>query len=293
MTAFIIILAIVGVLILAMNEYGWTDLTGNTRNDLVFEKRNKNYGAYEIRQKYSNRLVIAFFGAIAFISIAAISPKVFLKSDALAVQPGRPGPDHSITEYDNKLKEDKKEEIKENIEKPKTDAAKGADVNTKAELQPKATDKPVVTDTTQNKNAIVSTVTHKGLDSTSTAQVIPGKGGTGNCMDCDTSSNKIEIRKKIHDPGEADQLAYLDNYQSFIRKHLRIPEGARGGKIYMSFVVDAEGNVTQAKVKKGVDPLMDAEVKRVISIMPKWNPAIKEGQPIAVRMILPVNIVIE
>lgn len=292
MAAFIIILVIVGVLIFAMNEYGWTDLTGNTRNDLVFEKRNKNYGAYEIRQKYSNRLVIAFFGAIAFISIAAISPKVFLKSDALAVQPNRPGPDQIVKEYENPKKKEK-EEIKENIEKPKTDAAKGADVNTKAELQPKATDKPVVTDTTQNKNAIVSTVTHKGLDSTSTAQVIPGKGGTGNCMDCDTS-NTVKIRKSEPvDMGVVDQLAYLDNYQSFIRKHLRIPEGARGGKIYMSFVVDAEGNVTQAKVKKGVDPLMDAEVKRVISIMPKWNPAIKEGQPIAVRMILPVNIVIE
>lgn len=169
-----------------MNEYGWADLTGKTRNSLVFETRNKNYGAYEIREKYSNRLLIAFFGSLAFITLAAFTPKLFPNTKT-------EGPDESHPKGSVIIAPQEKEEKKEKetvFENKKTEPAapKTKDISTVAVPQPKPSSTQQLIDTTEKpKNAIVSNITHKG-DSTLTAYTNPatkpGKGGSGECLDC-------------------------------------------------------------------------------------------------------------
>ncbi|MBL7938686.1 MAG: TonB family protein [Flavobacteriales bacterium] len=78
----------------------------------------------------------------------------------------------------------------------------------------------------------------------------------------------------------------------FVVKELKYPEAARKagkeGKVFVGFVVDAEGAVTKVVVKRGVDPAIDAEAVRVVSAMPKWKPGMDAGKPVAVEMVLPL-----
>jgi TonB family protein len=79
---------------------------------------------------------------------------------------------------------------------------------------------------------------------------------------------------------------------NYIAKQLKYPEAARKagkeGKVFIGFVVDAEGSVTNVVAKRGVDPAIDAEAIRVVSAMPKWTPGMKAGKPAAVEMVLPI-----
>ena len=173
MIYFIIITALL-VSVALMNEYGWADLTGQTRNNVVFETRNKAYGAYEIRQKYSNRLIIAFFGSLGILTLAAFSPKFFVPAakQVNVVENKR----SVVTQIENpaEKKEEKKEEVFE--QKKQESAPKKPDVSTVAAITPTPTDKPQLQDTTEKpKNAIVSNVTHKGDSLAIAGNVPPGK----------------------------------------------------------------------------------------------------------------------
>lgn len=62
-----------------------------------------------------------------------------------------------------------------------------------------------------------------------------------------------------------------------------------GGKIYVSFVVDASGIVKDAKVLKGVSPTCDEEALRVVNHFPTWIPGEQAGQKVNVQYVLPIN----
>ena len=75
--------------------------------------------------------------------------------------------------------------------------------------------------------------------------------------------------------------------------NLKYPEDAKkngvGGKVYMSFVVEKDGSLTDIKVIKGVSPELDAEAVRLIKESPKWQPGSAAGTPCRVRYIFPIN----
>jgi len=61
------------------------------------------------------------------------------------------------------------------------------------------------------------------------------------------------------------------------------------GKVYIQFVIDKNGKVTQVTVARGVDPALDAEAIRVVSKMPDWTPGKQRGRAVPVTNILPIN----
>ncbi len=65
--------------------------------------------------------------------------------------------------------------------------------------------------------------------------------------------------------------------------------GIEGGKVIISFVVSKDGTVTDVKVKKGVEPKLDAEALRVVSSSPRWIPGKKDNLPVNVRYDVPVT----
>lgn len=79
----------------------------------------------------------------------------------------------------------------------------------------------------------------------------------------------------------------------FLKENLQysredIKKGAAPLRVVIKFVVDREGQVTNAHVIKPANPTLDAEALRVIMLMPKWLPGKEKGQPVAVRFTLPV-----
>lgn len=65
------------------------------------------------------------------------------------------------------------------------------------------------------------------------------------------------------------------------------------GKVYVTFVVNKDGSVLNAKIARGVDPLLDAEALRVVSSLPKWNPGKQKGQAVAVQYTVPINFALQ
>jgi TonB family protein len=81
--------------------------------------------------------------------------------------------------------------------------------------------------------------------------------------------------------------------QKYLSENIKYPPEAQKkgiqGKVFVSFVIDEEGNVTDAKVAKSVDPLLDAEALRVINGMQKWTPGKQRGKAVKVAFTLPIN----
>lgn len=61
------------------------------------------------------------------------------------------------------------------------------------------------------------------------------------------------------------------------------------GKVWVSFIVDKEGNVSNVKVARGIGGGCDEEAIRVVSMSPKWNPAMQSGRPVSVKYNFPIN----
>jgi protein TonB len=61
------------------------------------------------------------------------------------------------------------------------------------------------------------------------------------------------------------------------------------GKVYVNFVVNKDGSVSNAKIARGVDPSLDQEALRVVSTLPKWKPGKQRGQPVRVSYTVPIN----
>lgn len=61
------------------------------------------------------------------------------------------------------------------------------------------------------------------------------------------------------------------------------------GKVYVSFIIEKDGYVSNVKVERSVDPELDAEAVRVIKMMPRMEPAKMNGKPVRIRYAIPIN----
>jgi periplasmic protein TonB len=81
--------------------------------------------------------------------------------------------------------------------------------------------------------------------------------------------------------------------RKFIASNIRYPEIAKEngsqGKVYIFFVINAEGGVEQIEIKRSLDPFLDKEAIRVIQSMPKWSPGKQSGVPVKVAFTIPIN----
>ena len=65
------------------------------------------------------------------------------------------------------------------------------------------------------------------------------------------------------------------------------------GKVYVNFVVDKEGRVTNARVIRSVDPSLDKEALRVVNSLPRWKPGKQQGAPVRVAFSVPISFVLQ
>ncbi len=85
------------------------------------------------------------------------------------------------------------------------------------------------------------------------------------------------------------QIAFRD----YITENLNYPENAIKknieGRVFVQFVVTAEGNVDDVKIVRGIDPLLDQEALRVTMASPKWTPGRQNGKPVSVVFTYPIT----
>lgn len=79
----------------------------------------------------------------------------------------------------------------------------------------------------------------------------------------------------------------------FIADNTRYPEIAREngiqGKVFVQFVIDENGRVTNVSIARGVDPYLDQEALRVVRMIPNWTPGRQRGRAVPVNFIVPIN----
>ena len=65
------------------------------------------------------------------------------------------------------------------------------------------------------------------------------------------------------------------------------------GRVVTQFVVDKDGSITDVKVVRSLDPMLDKEAVRLVKSMPKWTPGKLNGSPVRVKYILPISFRLE
>jgi TonB family protein len=85
--------------------------------------------------------------------------------------------------------------------------------------------------------------------------------------------------------------------RKFLAQHVNYPAEAQKngtqGKVYVTFVVNKDGSVSDAKIARGVDPLLDAEAVRIVNTLPKWKPGRQSGRDVAVQFTVPINFALQ
>lgn len=129
-------------------------------------------------------------------------------------------------------------------------------------------------------------------EAVSAQDAVPASDGTFNAELNYTEENDavpyqlIEVKPTFGD-GDANEFA------KWVNSHLVYPEAAKAagkqGRVTLSFVIDTDGSLVDAKVVKSDDPDLAAEALRVVSSCPeKWNPGMQDGKPVRVHYNFPV-----
>jgi TonB family protein len=65
------------------------------------------------------------------------------------------------------------------------------------------------------------------------------------------------------------------------------------GKVFVKYIVRADGSITDVKILKGIGGGCDEDAVRVIKLMPKWNPGMDKGKPVDVEFVMPINFALD
>jgi protein TonB len=267
---------------------------------LVFANRNQNYGAYQLRKESSNNTLKAFFIAAPLFVGVFFAPSVIAAikgAEQVMSDPITKAVDIDVV-HDLKPKEEVK---KEEAEPQKQEIPKSTPVQAKTVGLPDnikvVKDELVSTPppaTTELDNAVIASTTVEGIGTKGNADLgtVGVAGGEGIGMGSNgTGGNDVK------------ELAGVDVYPEFpggmeawtkyIQRNLRYPSMAQeegvGGKVYLSFVVEKDGTITDVKLVKGIGYGCDEEAMRVIKKSPRWKAGMQNNLPVRVRYNMPIN----
>ncbi len=119
----------------------------------------------------------------------------------------------------------------------------------------------------------------------------------------DTVITVVKSDSKVIKTEEAEIFAIVEQMPEFpggqdamikfLGENIKYPEEARkqgiSGRVFVTFVVEADGEITNIELLRGIGSGCDEEAMRVISIMPKWKPGYQRGVPVRVRFNLPIK----
>lgn len=259
-----------------------------TLDDFVFENKNHEYGAFVLRQSYSKVLNRSFyFGTAAFL-LTIFASDIYAKREKRAKDV-----DGKITLVNVLPTPPKPEPIIElpppPVEQPQP--------NTIRNLPPQIVETPAIEDDPiptqeQLKDTPSGVETHIDPNATIAAVI----------DETPKTVEPVEIK-----PAEPEEFILLEQQASFpggwaemskfLAKNLKYPrqasEAGIGGKVFLSFIVDRNGEISDVKVEKGIGFNCDEEAMRVVKLMPRWNPGKQSGRAVKSRFNLPIAFVLE
>lgn len=268
------------------------DLISSDWVDLVFEGRNKAYGAYRLRKSTTKRNILAMVAVVLLLIVAFIilTVKNFVDEQRAKVAMTQ------VAELTNYKQPEKKAEVKQKkvevepervVERVKSSIKFTAPVIKKDE-EVKPDEELKTQDELMSTKTAIGTFDVKGNDDAN-GEVIKAKEAIA-----EPEPPKHEEENKVFDIVEQQPLfpggpAALMKYLS---DHTKYPvvaqENGVQGRVTVQFVVEKDGSISDVHVLRGVDPSLDKEAVRVVKSMPRWTPGKQNGINVRVNYRVPV-----
>jgi protein TonB len=243
-------------------------------DDIVFEARNKEYGAYKLRKRYNRNVTIALLIGILIIATVIITPYLNAKAS------------------ENRSKRAERQVVvkMENLDQPNQQVAPPPPppppptdvVQQQRYVPPQVVDsiKPEDVKQLMTADQAQTEVTNKEV-----VEVVQQVKEEVQEADAEATPFVVVEEMPMFPGGEAELL-------KFIADHTQYPEIAKEnniqGKVIVRFCVTSKGGVSQVSVLKGVDPELDKEAMRVVTTLPTFKPGKQGGKPVPVWYMVPI-----
>jgi periplasmic protein TonB len=244
-------------------------------DDIVFEDRNKEYGAYKLRKKYNRTVIIALGIGVVILATAVITPYLNAKA----------------SENRSKRAERQVEIKMENLNTP-TEAA-----------PPPPPPPPPPADVVQQQRYIPPVVVDS-IKPEDVKQLMTADQAQTEVTNKDVVEVQAQVKEEVQEAeAEPEPFVVVEEMPMFpggdaellkyIAEHTQYPEIAKEnniqGKVIVRFCVTAKGGVSQVSILKGVDPELDKEAIRVVNTLPAFKPGKQGGKPVPVWYMVPIN----
>lgn len=259
--------------------------------DVVFEGRNKEYGAYRLRQSSSKRHIVAFLVVLLFAGVVSALPSLVTAVKSLT-QSTDMGPMDEAYEMSNIPVEPEIPE--ENLIKQETAPPPPPLKNTVKFVPPtiakdeEVEDMEMVSQTEVQETKIqISVATVTGGDDKHGIDIADLREHKQIVQEEPVEEKPITIAEVMPKfPGGEEAM------QKFINENLKYPvvaqESGISGRVTLRFVVTKTGEISDVQVVRGIDPSCDREALRVVKSMPRWLPGQQNGKNVPVYFTLPI-----
>lgn len=272
------------------------DLSSREWTDLIFEGKNKDFGAYELRTASAKRHNLAMLSVVVVIVVALIL-SLLVSSIERAEETITGEAEQEMVSVDTTQDEpeEPEEEPEERFEEPEVEEVLPEEVLNTV----KVTEIAIVEDSEVTKEDEVKT--QEDLAQTETAfGATDFDKGTDDVTVVREIREEVVVEEKKPEPekiftaveespkfpgGDAELYKWLS-------KNIRYPEMAAQnniqGRVTVQFVVEKDGSIGEVKVVRGKDPDLDKEAVRVVKSLPKFIPGKMNGQSVRVWYTLPI-----
>ncbi len=272
------------------------DLSSKEWTDLIFEGKNKEFGAYELRNQSVRRHNLAML-SVVFVIIAALLISLGVSRMERVEETITAEAEQSMVSVDTSQDEpEPEEEPEERFEEPEVEEVLPEEVLNTV----KVTELAIVDDDQVSKEDEIKT--QEELTQTETAfGASDFDQGTDDVTVVREIKNEVVVEEKKPEP-EKIFTAVEENPQfpggekamyEYLSKNIRYPEMAQqnniSGRVTVQFVVEKNGAIGEVKVVRGKDPDLDKEAVRVVKSMPNFIPGKMNGQAVRVWYTLPIT----
>jgi protein TonB len=263
--------------------------TSGNLDEIVFEHRNKEYGAYELRKSYHSRVIKAFGTTMLFVVFAFggvfFCQHFFKKQIAPDIKP-----DGKLYVAENFIVE-KQKKIKQDFNPQRIPKQKMIADALFIVLKDSLLTKEIKKDTTSRSINEVMASDNEGNDNlkdtfSNSSSVENSVNGNENSVASSQPFNSASVDKTPEFKGGEDALI------KFLQNNIYFNERARlagvKGRVYASFIINSKGEVEAIKIIRGIGYGLDDEVIRVLNAMPKWEPGYYHGVAVSTIMNIPI-----
>ncbi len=261
-------------------------------DDILFEHRNRAYGAYALRKSYARRIKKASFWGLAFFLFLVSSPLIAVK-----MTPKRLLTDNTEVEL---MPPPNQEVKKPPVIPPKLPPPPMKKIAMFKFFPPIVTVEEVKEPTLIMPPADSSIqIGNKNVEGEKTTAYVPPSVPTVSLPPPPEKNDK----KVVDDPEfilVEQQPEFKDGLKAmyrFLFENIKYPtiarESAIEGTVYVGFVVGRDGTIRDVVVKRGLGGGLNEEAVRVIQLMPRWNPGKQNGKAVSVAFTLPIKFRLE